>query len=167
MKHFIILLLLICNNLNSKLQAQETEEQRTIIKFQITNGTFNGEDITQRLIDEKAYLVIYRIIKTDDLCMANFWQTSNSQSSGSMHSLLSKHKQATDKNYGTNFTSFQWDYSNTYDDKKGTAKVDLMEIYKPQGGFFTIIIRLENLDVLIYKGFVSDSLDKKVYERRN
>ena len=95
--------------------------------------------------------------------MANFWQTSNSQSSGLMHSLLSKHKQATDKNYGTNFTSFQWDYSNTYDDKKGTAKLDLMEIYKLQGGFFTIIIRLENLDVLIYRGFVSGSLDKKVY----
>ena len=63
MKHLIILLLLICNNLNSRIHAQKPENhQETIVKFEITDGTVNGEDVTPRMINEKAYLVIYRII---------------------------------------------------------------------------------------------------------
>ena len=66
MKHFIILLVLICTNLNSKLQAQENENhQETFAKFIITNGTVNGDDITPRLINEKAYLT--RWVQLNDL----------------------------------------------------------------------------------------------------
>ena len=168
MKHLIILLLLICNNLNSRIHAQKPENhQETIVKFEITDGTENGEDITSRLINEKAYLVIYRIIETDDLCMANFWQTSNSQSSGSIYAMQEKSIEETGENYKTDFFYFQWSYSNTYDDKKGTAKVELLKIYKPQGIYFKMTIIPENLDVLLYKGYVSGSLDLKVYERKN
>lgn len=168
MKQLIILLLLICNNLNSKLQAQENENhQETFTKLIITDGTVNGEDVTPRLINEKVYLVIYRIIETDDLCMANFSQTFNSQSYGSIYAMQEKIIEETSENYKTDFFYFQWSYSNTYDDINGTAKVELLKIYKPQGIYFKMTIIPENLDVLVYKGYVSGSLDLKVYERKN
>ena len=62
---------------------------------------------------------------------------------------------------------FQWHYINTYDDKKGTAKVELLKVYKPQGIYFRITIIPENLDILVYRGYVEGSLDLSVYERKN
>ena len=165
MKHFIILLLLICNNLNSKLQAQENETiQETITKLIITDGTVNGEDISPMLINENAFLVIYHNNDSKKLFMANFWQASNSQSFGSIYDIQKKHEEASDKNYKSDFFYFQWSYSNTYDDKKGTAKVELMKIYKPQGIYFKMKIIPENLDVLIYKGYIRGSLDLDIYD---
>ena len=168
MKYFMLLLLILNNNFNSKLQAQETEnQQKTIAKFQITDGTVNGEDVTPTLINENAYLVIYSIVETNDLCMANFWQTSKSQSFGSIYAIEEKNIDESDENYKADFINFQWSYTNTYDSKKGTAKVELMKIYKPQGVYFEMTIVPENLDVLVYKGFMSGTLDLKVYERKN
>ena len=168
MKHFIILLLLICNNLNSKLQAQENENhQETFAKFIITNGTVNGEDITPRLINEKPYFVIYRIIKTNDLCMANFCQTSNSQSSGSIYSILKKRIEANDENYQIDTLNFKWDYSNTYDEVKGTANVELSKVFTPEGVYFTMNILPENSDVLVYKGYMEETNESKVIDLKN
>lgn len=168
MKYFMLVLLFISTNLYSKLQAQETEKlQETLAKFQITDGTVNGTDVTPTLINENAYLVIYRIVETNDLCMANFWQTSKSQSFGSIYAIEEKHIEADNENYEADLFYFQWSYINTYDSKKGTAKVELMKIYKPQGVYFKMTIVPENLDVLVYKGFMSGTLDLKVYERKN
>lgn len=167
MKYFMLLLFILNNNFNSKLQAQETEnQQKTIAKFQITDGTVNGEDVTPTLINENAYLVIYSIVENNDLCMANFWQTSKSQSFGSIYAIEEKKIDESDENYKADFINFQWSYTNTYDSKKGTAKVELMKIYKPQGVYFEMTIVPENLDVLVYKGFMSGTLDLKVYERK-
>lgn len=167
MKYFMLLLFILNNNFNSKLQAQETEnQQKTIAKFQITDGTVNGEDVTPTLINENAYLVIYSIVENNDLCMANFWQTSKSQSFGSIYAIEEKKIDESDENYKADFINFQWSYTNTYDSKKGTAKVELMKIYKPQGVYFEMTIVPENLDVLVYKGFMSGTLDLNVYERK-
>ncbi len=168
MKHFIILLLLIYNNLNSKLQAQENENhQETYAKFIITNGAINGADVTPRLINEMAYLVIYRIIETNDLCMANFWQASNSQSSGSIYSIVKKRIEANDENYQIDILNFKWDYSNTYDKIKGTANVELSKVFNPVGVYFTITILPENSDVLIYEGYMKETNVSKVVDFKN
>lgn len=168
MKHFIILLLLICNNLNSKLQAQENENhQETFAKFIITNGIVNGEDIIPRLINEKAYLVIYRITETNDLCMANFWQASNSQSSGSIYSIVKKRIEANDENYQIDTLNFKWDYSNTYDKIKGTANVELSKVFTPDVVYFTMNVLPENSDILVYKGYKEETNVSKVVDNKN
>ncbi len=168
MKHFIILLVLICTNLNSKLQAQENENhQETFAKFIITNGTVNGDDITPRLINEKAYLVIYRIVETNNLCMANFWQASNSQSSGSIYSIVKKTIEETDENYQTDTFNYKWDYANSYDKIIGTANVELSKVLTPDGVYFTITIIAENSDVLIYEGYMEEKNESKVVDDKN
>lgn len=168
MKYLMLLLFILNNNFNSKLQAQETEnQQETIAKFIISDWTKNGENLTSQLIDENSYLVIYRNVENNDLYMANFWETSNSQSFGAIYAIEKKHIDESDENYKADFVNFQWSYTNTYDSKKGTAKVELMKIYKPQGVYFEMTIVPENLDVLVYKGFMSGTLDLQVYERKN
>lgn len=168
MKHFILMLSLIIINSHSDLQAQESEKnQETLAKFQIADGNVNGKDVTPTMISENSYLVIYRNVENNDLYMANFWETSNSQSFGAIYAIEKKHIDESDENYKADFVNFQWSYTNTYDSKKGTAKVELMKIYKPQGVYFEMTIVPENLDVLVYKGFMSGTLDLQVYERKN
>jgi hypothetical protein len=53
---------------------------------------------------------------------------------------------------------------NDYDDKKGTAKIQLTKIYKPQGITFELKIIPENLDLIVYKGYMEGSLDFSVFK---
>jgi hypothetical protein len=99
--------------------------------------------------------------------MANFWQTSNSQSSGSIYSILKKRIEANDENYQIDTLNFKWDYSNTYDDVKGTANVELSKVFTPDGVYFTMNILSENSDVLVYKGYMEETNESKVVDNKN
>ena len=59
----------------------QIDKQKIISKFVISNGTKNGSDITELLLEQQAYLVFY----TEDdnsLCLANVWVKNNSKSYG-------------------------------------------------------------------------------------
>ena len=168
MKYFIMTLFVVGTTCCSILQAQEkVKTQEIIAKFQISDGTENGLDITPTLLEQNAYLVIYQDMVSKAIYMANFWEMNNTQSYGSIYAIEEKHIEADDENYEADLFYFQWSYINTYDSKKGIAKIELMKIYKPQGVYFKMTIVPENLDVLVYKGFMSGSLDLKVYGRKN
>jgi hypothetical protein len=53
---------------------------------------------------------------------------------------------------------------NDYDDKKGTATVQLIKIFKPQGITFILKIIPENLDVIVYKGYIEGSIDFSAFD---
>lgn len=164
MKYYITILLITCATFFSKLQAQQKDSsQETLVKFQISDGTFNGADITPTLLEQNAYLVIYRTIGSKTLYMANFWNKNNTQSYGIIYSMEEEHIEASDENYEADLFHFQWSYSNTYDNKKGTAKVALLKVYKPQGVYFKMTIIPENLDVLVYKGYLEGMLQLEKY----
>lgn len=164
MKYYITILLVTCATFFSKLQAQQKDlSQETLVKFHISDGTFNGVDITPTLLEQKAYLVIYHTIGSKTLYMANFWNKNNTQSYGMIYALEEEHIEASDENYEADLFHFQWSYSNTYDTKKGTAKVALLKVYKPQGVYFKMTIIPENLDVLVYKGYLEGMLQLEKY----
>ncbi|OYX86717.1 MAG: hypothetical protein B7Y83_00400 [Flavobacteriales bacterium 32-34-25] len=168
MKFYITILLVTCAIFFSKLQAQQKDlSQEMLVKFQISDGTFNGVDITPTLIEQNAYLVIYQTIGSKTLYMANFWNKNNTQSYGKIYAMEKEHIVASDENYEADLFHFQWSYSNTYDTKKGTAKVELLKVYKPQGVYFKMTIIPEDLDVLVYRGFMEGSLDLTIYDRKN
>jgi hypothetical protein len=168
MKYFIITLFVICTTCCSILQAQEkVKTQEIIANFQISDGTSNGVDITPTLLEQNAYLVIYRDMASKAIYMANFWEKNDTQSYGSIYSMEEKHIKGENENYEADLFYFQWSYINTYDNKKGTAKVELMKVYKPQGIYFKMTIIPENLDVLVYRGFMKGTLDLTIYDRKN
>lgn len=166
-KKLALFILFIVVGFNSFYSQNKMNNQETVAKLTILDWTKNGNNMSAEILDQKAFLVIYKNLETNELLMANFWEKNNSQSYGPIYSIESKQIEESDENYKTDFFFFKWGYVNTYDNKKGTAKVELLKVYKPQGIYFKMTIIPENLDILIYKGYMEGSLNLSVYERKN
>ncbi|MCE7925319.1 MAG: hypothetical protein DYG98_19875 [Haliscomenobacteraceae bacterium CHB4] len=142
----------------------QNEQQEIIAKFIITDASKNGIDVTQTLLKAGAYTVFYTSGNDGLIYMANVWPNSNSQSYGPMYSTESTKRKETYETYEADIFYFNWRYINTYDEKKGTAKVQLVKIYKPQGIAFVLKIIPENLDIIIYKGYMEGTIDFSNYD---
>ena len=134
------------------------QRQETLAKFIITDATINGVDVTPTLLANKAYTVFYTSDDDGLIYMANVCPESNSQSYGPMYSVETQKKRETYETYAADIFYFNWRYINTYDNKKGTAKVQMIKIYKPQGVVFTVKIIPENLDIIVYKGYMEGTI---------
>ena len=132
------------------------------MKFIITDASINGVDTTPTLLAAEAYSVFYTVEDSDLIYMANVWSKNDSQSYGPMYYI--KKKEETYEEYKADFFYFNWRYMNDYDDKKGTATVQLIKIFKPQGITFILKIIPENLDVIVYKGYIEGSIDFSAFD---
>jgi hypothetical protein len=154
------------SNPDYKLQEKEISNvQKIIAKFIITDASVNGIDNTPILLDQGAYSVFYTL--NDDegtIYMANYWEKDNTQSYGPMYSTENNSFDETIETYKADLFNFNWRYINDYDNKKGTAKVELTKIYKPQGITFILKIIPENLDIIIYKGYMDGTVDFSKYK---
>jgi hypothetical protein len=167
MKKCIITILVFSFSVFSLLHAQEkNNHQEVIASYQISDGSSNGEDITSILLEQNAYLVVYKDSITQRIYLANFWEKNDSQSYGEMYSVEQESYEATDESYAADVFTFQWRYINSYDDKKGTANVKLVKVYKPQGVYFIMTIIPEYLDILVYKGYMNGTLNLTVHEKK-
>jgi len=163
-KHIIFNLIFFALIVPQFIVAQ-TKSTKMLAKFIITDATINGVDASPKYIDEGAYLVFYSIGDDENqLYMANFWPKSNTQSSGKIYGAETSTTKADTENYRMDYCSFNWSYKNTYDEKKGTAKVEVIKIFKPAGVAFVIKIIPEDLDVLIYKGYMEGTLDFSAFK---
>jgi hypothetical protein len=133
-------------------------QQKTLAKFIITDASLNKNDVTETYLDAGGYIVFY----TNDegnLYMANVMSERDTQSFGRLYSSEHSELKETYDKYEADIFYFNWSYKNDYDSKRGTAKVKLVKIYKPQGIIFSCIIIPENLDILEYKGYMEGSVD--------
>jgi hypothetical protein len=138
-------------------------QQKTLAKFIISDATDNKEDVTETALLTGQYLVFYTTAQ-GELYMANVRpKIQNSQSYGRLYAAETKSLNETYETYKADIFYFRWRYINDYDSKKGTATVKFMKIYKPQGVTFILTMIPENLDVLIYKGYMEGSLDFSDY----
>lgn len=135
----------------------QIDKQKIISKFVITNGTKNGNDITELLLEQQAYFVFYREYD-NSLCLANVWVKNNSKSYGKVFDNKDEKSGVMSKEFESNIFSFKWNYENTYNNKQGIANVELVMIHKPIGKVFIMTIISENSDVLKYNGYVEGSL---------
>lgn len=138
---------------------QQYFNQNTIAKFTITNGKDDNEDISNFLLAQDAFIVFY-INENDKLIyMANVWPRNNSQSYGPLYNLKQNKQETTYERYHADIYSFNWRYSNDYNDKTGIAKVQIIKISKPQGITYSVKIILEDDRVLEYKGNMDNIVD--------
>lgn len=140
-------------------RIEEEEEQVDLARFIITDATFNGEDVTPTVVKSKGYTVFYTFKGKEEIYMANYLSEDDTQSYGLLYDSNLEQFEETEDEYKTDFLTSSWRYVNDYDEKKGTAKIQLIKIYKPQGIIFELKIIAENLDVMIYKGYMEGSLD--------
>lgn len=158
MKRIILFIMLM---LNTALVAQDNT-QETLVKFIISDASLNGYDTTETYLEAGGYLVFYTL-SDGNLYMANVMSKKGTQSFGRLYDAEHNKIKETEENYEADIFYYKWRYINSYDSKKGTATVELVKIYKPQGVTFTIKIIPENLDVLIYKGFMEGTLNLNKY----
>ena len=160
LKTTVIFLLLTVLPLISYSQNQKSEE---LAKFIITEATINNEDVTEYHLEQSACIVFYSVKNDDLVYMANYWEKNNTQSYGPMIARKTRKNKETEEDYKSDEFYFSWRYTNTYDGKIGTAKVALTKIYKPNGISFVIKIIPENLDVIVYSGYMEGSIDFSNY----
>lgn len=138
-------------------------QQKTLAKFIITDASINKEDFTETYLETGGYIAFY---STGDgnLYMTNIMsKVKDSQSYGRLYSSEQRQLNETYETYKADYFYFKWRYINTYDTKKGTATVKFIKIYKPQGVTFICTIIPEDLDVLVYKGYMEGSLNLSEY----
>lgn len=141
--------------------ALYSQKRDVLAKFIITDARVNGNDATPQLVSNRAYTVIFKDEGDDKLHMSNVWEKAGSESYGVIYSFKRVGKSEIIDGYERDTYHFNWSYNNTYDDKKGTAKVELIKIYKPQGIAFSLKMVTESLDVTVYKGYMEGSLNFK------
>lgn len=159
---FIIFLLFIVGTGSGDVQAQEAE---LLEKFIILDATENDKDITPQLLSNEAFLSIYKISGKEVVYFANVWPVADSQSFGMVYNAELKEVAETEKAYATDEFSFSWSYQNSYDEESGTAQVRILKIYKPQGVYFEAVVVPEDLDLLVYKGYVEGTLNLTAYDQ--
>ena len=149
---FFILALLTC------APTAKAQEQETIAKFIIQDARLNKVDVTTRFVEANAYVVVYKT-KEGNTYMAVVMDKDDTQSFGRIFNMEEVQKTPeTDKEYQSEVYNFRWSYKNTYDNKKGTARVRLTKIYKPLGIMFITVVIPEDLEILEFKGYMECSI---------
>ena len=133
-------------------------QQKTLAKFIITDASHNNIDVTETYLDVGGYIVFYTN-DDDELFMANVMSKRDTQSFGRLYSSEHSSLKETYEKYEADVFYFKWRYVNDYDSKKGTATVKFVKIYKPQGITFICTIIPEDLEVLVYKGYMNGTID--------
>lgn len=141
----------------SNIKNVSGQNQELISKFIITDATLNGDDITPEIIESEMFTVFY--MNDDEFYMANVADHGKSMSFGPMYNIRLDDSDETYGAYNADYIYFNWLYINDYDDKKGTARVQLIKIYKPQGTAFILTIIPEDLELIVYKGYMEGTLD--------
>lgn len=158
MKQLFTLLLFTITTLVSQAQDAKTTEVTRLI---VSDVHVNKLDATEQFVNDKAYMSFYRVEGSDDLYLANIRPAKNTQSYGKVFGLTDVKKDATATEYKSEVLDFKWSYNNDYDGKQGTATIKLGFVYKPNGTAFVLTMLTEGLDVIVYKGYVSGTLNLK------
>jgi hypothetical protein len=142
-------------------QEKEKNDQEQIIltEFIIKDVRFDGVDYSKEAIQDGNRLYFYKVKDSDEILFSNFWEKSDAQSYGPIHSLTQKHYDETDEYFETDEYKFIWSYKNSYEDKVGTCEMILKLEHKPRGIFFDLKIYPENLEELHYRGEFKGTMD--------
>lgn len=159
MKNFKrICAILICS-IYTTMSAQYSKENNNVIgEFIIMDARDNGEDLTSEMIKDNGKLIFYKTEYNKQIMLSNFWEKSQSQSYGSIFCITKVETPASSENYKRTDYTFNWNYTNSYDDVKGVADCKLRLLYKPQGIYFRLDILPENLEPLLYRGEMKGEL---------
>jgi len=129
-------------------------QQKLLSKYIVTHATINGYDVTDYAVSNSAMTVFYKEADST-LFMANVYVVKNTQSYGKL-AFVSKNFS---KTRDTITTNYKWAFVNDYDNKKGCAKVSLVEIIKKKQVKSIISILQSNGNITIYNG-ISKSILK-------
>lgn|SRR5690554_1389360 len=128
--------------------------QNTNITYKVTNYSINGENYDYLALNENVSLVFY-YGDNEELCFANYWRNTNSQSYGQVYALKVSDSPETRDEYATTQLKFTWYYFNTYDSKSGQAAVTITNIFIGNTiKFVGEIVVLSTNEILTFQGYL-------------
>ena len=65
------------------------------------------------------------------------------------------------ENYKTETYYFNWQYENTYNNNKGIIQAKFTKFIEANGATSTLIMTLENSDIMIYNGYIEELSDMR------
>lgn len=153
MKRKNLLFTILFCALNYSINAQEKEEdQKDIAKLEIQDARHDGENITDKILQDKNSYLFYKTSEIDELLLSFISDTNDDQTYGNIY-LVSKEIEQGKKNKNQKQTyNFYWSYVNSFDDYKGTYKATLSLIKKRKGVYFELYLKQENLDEFLFRG---------------
>lgn len=150
-------LIIISTLLFSFMSFDILSQQEDIGRYIVMNATKNGINISDVAHDQNQFIVFYTLENDTRIFMANYWSKNESQSFGPIHALKTINFEETEDKHKYDLITFKWDFRNTYDTKEGVASVQLMKIYKPYSITFEMKIINQELDVLVYTGYMDET----------
>ena len=153
MKRKNLLFTILFCALNYSINAQEKEEdQKDIAKLEIQDARHDGENITNKILQDKNSYLFYKTSEIDELLLSFISDSNEDQTYGNIY-LVSKEIEQGKKNKNQKYTyNFYWSYVNSFDDYKGTYKATLSFIKKRKGVYFELYLKQENLDEFLFRG---------------
>ncbi len=145
-------------------KINDVQEGKQTIKFIITDASTNGVDTTPDILEEEAFIVFYTVENDKLLYMSHVWPKHNAQSYGPMYSVRNETKKETHGEHKADVFDFDWLYIAGYEDKKGTAKVQLIQVYEPQGITYVLKIIPPTSEVISYKGYLESPVNFSAFE---
>jgi hypothetical protein len=145
-KLFLVLIIItsICNISFSQFQE----------KYRITEFSDNGKDYSDEAVKNGVTFIFSQKTETSDFYFKNLWANKGSFSVGKIKVLETKMYEETEETIAAEMTLFEWNYSNSYDDNKGTAKVLFIRFIEDKIEKFKCEIYIESSDVLLkYSGY--------------
>lgn len=159
MNHLKTIYTIIIWSIYATMNAQySTDNNNIIAEFKVMDARDNGEDVSPRMIPANGRLIIYQSAINNQLMLSNFWEKSQTQSYGPITCLSIELTPESEKTYKKEVVTFNWAYSNTFDDNKGIAESKILILYKPQGKYFELTILTEDKWLLVYKGEMKGNL---------
>lgn len=145
---FIPLFILITPNIFS-------QNEIALARYVIVRATEDCEDISDILIEERAYIAFYAVDSEKNLFMGNHWSKAKSESYGPIEITRIDNLHNESKSDTIQVVFFDWHYKNSYDDQQGTAKAKIV-LYDE---IFSLRIITEDLKVLVYDGYKEGEVD--------
>jgi len=131
-------------------------QTETISTYKVTNYSIDGVKYDNVALDEDLALSFY-LCDDDQLCLANEFRKTNSQSYGGVFGLKSSQIEETDSTYASDVFQFTWDFANTYDAVTGKASVTMTQVYIGNTiKLIAQIVVLETNQVLDFVGYLEE-----------
>ena len=96
-----------------------------------------------------------------DVKVANIWSNTDTKSFGPMLDTELFLGNEPFENYKTETYYFNWQYENTYNNNKGIIQAKFTKFIEANGATSTLIMTLENSDIMIYNGYIEELSDMR------
>jgi len=149
----------LCGWSQTTVDAATSNPKRELVqRLIISDARKNGRDITPQTLEAGGELIFYRRTGDDKLYLAQINAKSATYTDGLVYGLTTATIPETTEDFAQETTTFRWSYTQS-DGTTGTAQVSLVQVKKPQGVIYQMVVLNEVLDQWQYKGHIDGTVN--------